>query len=133
VELLPTSPTFINMILISKAYEEYDISSLKLVTYGTESMPETTLRKFNELFPDIELKQTYGLSEIGILRSKSRDNNSLWVKIGGEDFKTKVVDGILHIQAKSAMLGYLNAPSPFDSEGWFNTQDRVEVDGDWIK
>ena len=24
------------------------------------------------------------------------------------------------------MLGYLNAPSPFDSEGWLDTQDEVE-------
>jgi acyl-coenzyme A synthetase/AMP-(fatty) acid ligase len=133
VELLPTSPSFIFMLLISKAYEKYDISSLKLVTYGTETMPESTLNKFNQLFPGIELKQTYGLSELGILRSKSKDNNSLWVKIGGEGFQTKVKDGILFIKAKSAMLGYLNAASPFDEEGWFNTQDRVEVDGEWVK
>jgi acyl-CoA synthetase (AMP-forming)/AMP-acid ligase II len=31
------------------------------------------------------------------------------------------------------MLGYLNAPSPFDAGGWFNTQDLVEVDGDFIR
>jgi acyl-coenzyme A synthetase/AMP-(fatty) acid ligase len=31
------------------------------------------------------------------------------------------------------MLGYLNAPSPFDNNGWFNTEDRVEKDGDWIR
>ena len=61
VELLPTSPTFINMILMSKAYEEYNISSLKMVTYGTEAMPSQTLKAFNKLFPQIRLKQTYGL------------------------------------------------------------------------
>jgi acyl-CoA synthetase (AMP-forming)/AMP-acid ligase II len=31
------------------------------------------------------------------------------------------------------MLGYLNAPSPFDEEGWMNTQDVVEVDGEYIR
>ena len=31
------------------------------------------------------------------------------------------------------MMGYLNAPSPFDAEGWMNTQDVVEVDGEWIR
>ena len=51
VELLPTSPTFINLILLSEAYTRYDISSLKNVTYGTEPMPESTLKRFNHLFP----------------------------------------------------------------------------------
>jgi acyl-CoA synthetase (AMP-forming)/AMP-acid ligase II len=31
------------------------------------------------------------------------------------------------------MVGYLNAPSGFDEEGWFNTQDKVEVDGDYFR
>ena len=31
------------------------------------------------------------------------------------------------------MLGYLNAPSPFDAEGWMNTGDEVEVDGEYIR
>jgi acyl-coenzyme A synthetase/AMP-(fatty) acid ligase len=133
VELLPTSPTFINMILMSRVYEKYDLGSLKLVTYGTEVMPEHTLKAFNKLFPYIKTKQTYGLSELGIMSSKSRSHDSLWVKIGGEDYETKIVDDILYIKARTAMLGYLNAPSPFDKEGWFNTQDKVEVDGEWIK
>lgn len=133
VELLPTSPSFISLLLVSRAYERYNITSLKMMTYGTEAMPESTLQRVHELFPAIEMKQTYGLSELGIMRSQSRGNNSLWVRIGGEDYQTKIVDDVLFIKAKSAMLGYLNAPSPFDAEGWFNTQDRVEVDGEWMK
>lgn len=43
------------------------------------------------------------------------------------------MDGILQIKAKSAMLGYLNAPSPFTEDGWFITGDRVEVDGEYIR
>ena len=39
VETLPTSPTFINLLLLSEAYLKHDLSSLKLVTYGTEAMP----------------------------------------------------------------------------------------------
>jgi acyl-CoA synthetase (AMP-forming)/AMP-acid ligase II len=133
VELLPTSPTFINLVLLSEAYQRHDLNSLKTVTYGTEPMPESTLLRFNKLFPGINLQQTYGLSEVGILRSKSRTSDSLWVKVGGEGFETRVVDGILQIKAKSAMLGYLNAPSPFTEDGWFNTGDAVEVDGEYLK
>jgi acyl-coenzyme A synthetase/AMP-(fatty) acid ligase len=133
VELLPTSPTFINLIILSEAYKRYDLSSLKTITYGTEPMPESTLKKIHEILPNVQLQQTYGLSELGILRSKSKDSDSLWVKIGGEGYETKIVDGILWIRAESAMLGYLNAPSPFDKEGWFNTGDVVELDGDYFR
>jgi long-chain acyl-CoA synthetase len=133
VELLPTSPTFINLVLLSDAYRRYDLSSLKIVTYGTEPMPESTLRRFHEVLPHIQLQQTYGLSEVGILRSKSRSSDSLWVKLGGEGFQTRVVNDILHVKAESAMLGYLNAPSPFTEDGWFNTGDKVEVDGEYFR
>jgi acyl-CoA synthetase (AMP-forming)/AMP-acid ligase II len=96
-------------------------------------MPATTLEALNKIFPGATLKQTYGLSEIGVLRTRSRDSHSLWVKVGGEGIETKVVDGTLRLRSQSAMLGYLNAPSPFDEEGWYNTQDEVEFDGEYIR
>lgn len=133
IELLPTSPTFINLILLNKTYEKYDLSCLKMMTYGTEPMPESTLKAMNKILPNVKLKQTYGLSEVGIMPTKSEDSTSLWMKLGGEGFETKIVDDILYIKAKSAMMGYLNAPSPFDADGWFNTKDKVEVKGDYIK
>ncbi len=133
VELLPTSPTFLNMLLLSEGYRHYDLSSLQRITYGTEPMPETTLKRISQVFPNVTIQQTYGLSELGILRSKSRSNDTLWVKVGGEGYETKIVDKILWIKAESAMLGYLNAPNPFDEEGWFNTGDEVEVDGEYLK
>lgn len=132
VELLPTSPTFLNLLLLSEAYKRYDLSSLKMVTYGTEVMLESTLRRMREVLPEVELVQTYGLSELGILRSKSKSSDSLWMKIGGEGFETRIVDGLLEIKARSAMLGYLNAASPFTEDGWFRTGDAVEVDGEYV-
>jgi long-chain acyl-CoA synthetase len=133
VELLPTSPTFINLILLSEAYKRFSMDSLKTITYGTEPMGESTLKRLHELFPKIQLKQTYGLSELGILRSKSKGPDSLWVKVGGEGFETRVVDGLLEVKAKSAMLGYLNAPNPFTEDGWFKTGDSVLMDGEYLK
>lgn len=133
VQLLPTSPTFINLILLSEAYKRYDLSSLETMTYGTEVMPESTLKRCHQALPHVRLVQTYGLSEVGILRAKSKSSDSLWVKVGGEGFATRVVDGMLEIKAQSAMLGYLNAPSPFTEDGWFKTGDAVEVDGEYIR
>ena len=133
VELLPTSPTFLNLLMLSGEHTRHDLSSLKLITYGSEPMPESTLRNAAEAFPQAKLLQTYGLTEVGILRSQSRGSNSLWVRVGGEGYETKVVDDRLWIRAASAMLGYLNAPSPFDADGFFDTGDRVEADGEWLR
>jgi len=127
VELLPTSPTFLNLLLLNKMYEKHDLSSLKIITYGTEPMPQSTLDYLHRIFPNTVLKQTYGLSEVGIVSTKSENSDSLWIKIGGDGVETKVVDDILYIKTKSAMLGYLNAPNPFDNDGWFNTKDKVEL------
>jgi acyl-CoA synthetase (AMP-forming)/AMP-acid ligase II len=132
-ELLPTSPTFLNFLLLSGAYKRYDLSSLRLITYGTEPMPQRTLDQLVQVFPTVRLQQTYGLSELGILRSQSRDSTSLWVRLGGEGYQTKVVDGRLWIKAESTMLGYLNAPSPIDEQGYFDTGDMVEVEGEWLR
>ena len=133
VELLPTSPTFLNLLLLSEEHLRHDLSSLKLITYGTEPMPERTLKRIHETLPNVRLLQTYGLSELGILRSQSRGSDSLWMRVGGEGYETKVVDGRLFIKAQSAMLGYLNAPSPFDADGFFDTGDLVEVEGEWLR
>jgi acyl-CoA synthetase (AMP-forming)/AMP-acid ligase II len=133
VELLPTSPTFLNMLLISRAYERFSIDSLKIISYGAEPMPEILLKNLNKLFPNIVLQQTYGLIELGVMRSKSEANGSLWVKIGGEGYQVRVIDNMLEIKSESAMLGYLNAPSPFTEDGWFMTGDAVEVNGDYFR
>ena len=48
-------------------------------------MPENLLQKLKKTFPNIFFKQTYGLSEIGIMRTKDKKSGSLYVKVGGED------------------------------------------------
>ena len=133
LELLPTTPSFLNLILLNKTYERYNLSSLKTISYGTEPMPEGTLLLMTKVFPNTILKQTYGLTELGIMRTKSESSNSLWLKLGDDNHQIDIRDGILWIKSKMSMLGYLNADSPFDNNGWFNTKDRVEVKGEYIK
>jgi acyl-CoA synthetase (AMP-forming)/AMP-acid ligase II len=133
IELLPTTPTFLRLMLIADAVRRHDLSSLKIITYGTEPMPPSTLAAVREVLPRVRFKQTYGLSELGILPTRSRDSGSLWIELGNAGFEHKIVDGVLWIRSPSAMLGYLNAPSPFDPDGWFNTQDLVESEGEYIR
>ena len=133
VELLPTTPSFLTMLMASRLNQQFNLSSLKRISYGTEVMPQSTLDRVRAAFPQAELLQTYGLSEVGVLRSQSRPDGSLWVRLGGPGFQTRVVDDILWIKSDFAMEGYLNAPSEFDAEGWFNTRDKVEVDGEYFR
>jgi long-chain acyl-CoA synthetase len=133
VELLPATPTFFNLLLLSGAHRRHDLSSLRVITYGAEPMPESTLRRLGEQFPAVKLQQTYGLIELGPMRSSSRDDRSAWVKVGGEGYETRVVDGILQVRSRATILGYLNAPTPITPDGWFVTGDAVLQDGDYLR
>ena len=132
IELLPTTPSFLNLMLLSKAIDRYDLSSLVKISYGTEVMLESTLAAIKKKLPDVIYQQTYGLSEVGVLRTKSRDDGSLWMRIGGEGFETKVIDNVLWIKSDYGMEGYINAGDK-TVDGWFCTQDVVEVDNDYFK
>jgi len=134
IELLPTTPTFLRMLLMSGLLERGVPETLKLVTYGTERMDQGTLDQLCSLMPGVDFRQTYGLSELGIMRVKSYARDSLWMKVGGEDVETRVTaDAVLEIRSAKRMLGYLNAESPFDADGWYNTKDLVDTDGEWIR
>ena len=125
-EVLPTTPTFLRMMLIAGLIPDAIPNSLKVITYGTEKMDQATLDNICKLLPNVDFRQTYGMSELGILRVKSEARDSLFMRIGGEGIELKVIDDILFIRSESRMIGYLNADSPFDAEGWYNTKDIVE-------
>jgi long-chain acyl-CoA synthetase len=133
VELLPATPTFFNLLLLSGADRRHDLSSLRVITYGAEPMPETTLVRLAERFAGVKLQQTYGMIELGPMRSSSRGDDSPWVKVGGDGYETRVVDGILQVKTRAAIMGYLNAPSPFTDDGWLVTGDAVLQDGEYLR
>lgn len=133
VGLLPTTPTFLNMLLLARAHERFDLSSLELITYGTEPITVAGLEAATRALPNVRFKQTYGLTEAGILPTKSETAGSVWLKIGSGQDEIKIVDNILWIRCASTMLGYLNAPSPFSADGWLNTGDRVECRDGYLR
>ena len=133
VEVLPTTPTFLRMMMMSGMVPKKVPSCLQIISYGTERMDQPTLSELARLLPKVDFRQTYGMSELGILRVKSKSRDSLFMKVGGEGVETRVVDSVLQIRSASRMLGYLNAPDPFDSEGWYDTNDVVEVKDEYVK
>jgi long-chain acyl-CoA synthetase len=133
IELLPTTPTFLRLMLMSGAVPDKVPNCLKIITYGTELMDQSTLNDLCKLLPNIDFRQTFGMSELGIIRVKSEAKNSLFMKIGGEGIKTRVVNNVLQIFSETRMIGYLNAVSPFDQEGWYDTKDIVEIKNGYYK
>jgi len=133
LDLLPASPSFLNLFLLKGSFQNYDLSSLRWITYGAEPMPEATLNRLNQLLPGLKFKQTYGLIEIGVLSTVSESDESTLVKLGGNGYEIRIVDDMLEIKAKTSMLGYLNAESPFTPDGYFKTGDVVEQHGEFVR
>ena len=133
VEVLPASPSFLNLMLLSGEDARHDLSSLKVITYGSEPMGESLLGRLAAAFPECRIIQKYGTSEFGAPVSASRGNDSVWLKFREDQARVKVVDGVLWVKAPGTMVGYLNHPQPVMEDGWYCTGDRVEVDGEWMR
>ena len=73
------------------------------------------------------------MSELGIFKVLTKSKDELWIKIVGSGIEIKIDDGVLKIKSNIKMLGYLNAESPFDEDGWYDTGDVVESEDGWIK
>lgn len=134
VNVLPASPTFLNLMLISESAERYDLSSLRMITYGTEPMPESLLVKLKGAFPKVKFLQTFGTSETGISATSSYSSTSTYLKIDDPNTEYKIVAGELWLRTKTQIMGYLNADmGKFTDDGWFKTGDMVEEKEGYIK
>jgi long-chain acyl-CoA synthetase len=133
VQALTTSPTFLNLLIFSGALDRYDLSALEVVNYGTEPITERVLERLSAALPRTRFSQAYGLTETGIVPTRSASSTSNWVRIGGPGCDVRVVDGLLEVRSATTMLGYLNAPSPFTDDGYFRTGDAVVRDGELFR
>lgn len=123
ISLLPASPSLLSLMLAFNVMNNYDFSSLRLITYGTEKMPETLLDKLKQEFPKVKFHQTFGTSEVGITQTKSYKD---FIKL--ENVEYKIIEGELYLKSNTQSLGYLNADnSVFTDDGYFASGDLVEV------
>ena len=124
VELLPTTPSFLNLLLAARANERFDLSSLRRVTYGTEVMAQATLDRLRAALPQVTLQQTYGLSEVGVLAANREPGlferliligpspryiNDAPAYVGG--FERSDIEGLLETMEKN-YIGWANFLAP---------------------
>lgn len=127
IKVLPVSPTFLNLILMGRHHEQHDVSSVRLITYGTETMQEALLHRVQAAFPRTKLLQTFGTSETGISTTSSKSSSSTFFKLADNATEYRIVDGELQLKTRSQFMGYLNYGNDnVTSDGWFMTGDLVE-------
>lgn len=135
INILPSSPTFLNLMCISNVFDIFDLSSIRMITYGTEAMPESLLLKLKEKLPRVKFLQTFGTSETGIMKTSSMSSSSTLLKFDDPNQEFKIVSGELWLRSKTQVLGYINhSNESFTEDGWFMTGDLVEqTDDGFIK
>lgn len=127
VHVLPTTPSFLNLLLLSDAHRGHDLSSLTIIAFGAERMPAPVLRRLEHLFKGVRFLQKFGTSETNAIRTISKESDPLWMRIDDPAVEWKIVAGELWLKTPSRILGYLNAESDrLEADGWYRTGDLVE-------
>lgn len=128
ITLFSSTSSFLAMLLASKEFLKYDLSSLKLVTFGTEPISQFVLDRWPLDFPSVPLYQTYGMTETGILGLKSLSSSSAFLTFKNMENSLRVKNNVLQIKQPESFKGYLNYP--FSLEEWYSTGDRVKKQDD---
>lgn len=148
-------PVMINLLLTHPARQNFDLRSLRNITYGAAPMAPDRIQKALEVFGPI-LRQAYGQTEstglgallsvedhvtrgdpkkVERLASAGRPVSECEVRVvdeDGKDVATGEVGEIL-IRGDSVMAGYWNAPeltADTLANGWLHTRDMGRFDED---
>ncbi len=147
-------PTMLSMLLELPDLGSYDLSSLRMITYGASPMPEAVLTECMRRFPSVRFAQSYGMTELspvatmlgpedhlpgapkGHLRSAGRAVSSAEVRV--VDAKDRELPcgevGEIVVRGPMVMQGYWNRPELTAETlrgGWMHTGDSgyFEPDG----
>ncbi len=155
------APTMVNMLLNVKDFENYDVSTLRLLGYGGASMAPVLIKRFQEK-TNAELIQMFGTTEMGPVMSVLYSDEQL-SKAGAagkqilthqmkvvrmpEDGRPSHPDeecevgevGEIIVKGPCMMEGYYKRPEATEralAYGWYHTGDMGYIDEDgyvWIK
>ena len=125
-EVLPATPSFLNLLLLSEAHLTHDLGSLRIVPYGAEPMPGGLLGRLRAALPCAEFVQRFGTSETGSLPIIS-GGAGLRLNPEKAGYDWKIVNGELWVLSPCRAIGYISGESDgFDDSGWYRTGDIAE-------
>ena len=147
-------PSMLNALLNLDGFDDYDLSSLKLLSYGASPMPERLLREAMERLPHVDFLQSYGMTELspvatmlepkyhvfegphaGKITSAGRAVFNADVAIqdpAGQELPVGDV-GEICVRGPMVMQGYWGQPELTAETlrgGWMHTGDAGYMDGD---
>jgi len=152
------APTMIIMILQEPTFDDYDISSLQNLFYGSSPMAAEWVEKAMQRFANADVQQGYGLTETSPIlttfdaedhQKAVETNNTDILRAAGRpligiDLKILNDDGIelptneageVCVKGPNVTSGYLNRPEENKKafrNGWFHTGDVGRVDENGI-
>lgn len=147
-------PTMLQMLLDHPRFGEFDLSSLRLITYGGAPMPVALLERALRVLPGTALGQSYGMTEaspvVSVLNSEDhslaperrarlasagRAAPYVNIRVVGPDRKPLPRGDIGEIAVRGAniMKGYWRAPELTQAvleDGWYYSGDSGYLDDD---
>ena len=142
------APTFYIFLLDAYDPSRHDLSSVRIFDYGGASMPVEVIRRLANRFPDVELRQTYGMTESGPSGTVLLGTHSLsklgsvgqpWpltdVRIVGdaEEILPPDTRGEIEVRSPAVMREYFGEPkltADTFHDGWLRTGDIGYLDSD---
>ena len=132
VDFLHVTPTFLNLMLLSGGLTSEHLKNVRTIAYGSEPAQKLILEKIRELAPHTELRQIYGMSEIGLMKTLPHSGDPTWFMLDSKVNPWRISDGYLEVKSESPMVTYLNHNKNIQ-DGWFATGDAVLVDDQLLK
>lgn len=143
-------PTMLKAVVDDPDLHRYDLSSLKIISYGAAPSDETLLRSLGRKIPHADLWQAYGMTEVSPTATqlgpdKHRDPDGRWLRSAGkpallcevrvanendEPMPTGEIGEVL-IRGPNVMKGYWNRPELTRRTlrgGWMHTGDLGYLD-----